>query len=138
MSRKNVEVVRQAVEANHSDDLAAAIDTHLALSDPDIEFRSVLTAVEVEVYRGHNGVRSYFSDLAASWQEWRNHLEETIDVEPGTVVATIRFNAIGKDSSAAVETHLTVVFALSEGKFLRVHTYRTRAEALEAVGLTYP
>jgi len=51
------------------------------------------------------------------------------------VIATVRFNATGKDSGAAVETRLTIMFTFSEGKFLRVHTYPTRAEALEAAGL---
>jgi len=51
MSEDHIEFVRQLIEANNSDDVGAAIDTHVALADSRVEFSSILTAVEVEAYR---------------------------------------------------------------------------------------
>ena len=135
MPRENVEVVRQAIEAIRSDDIEADIERLVALSDPGVEFRSVLAAVEGATYRGHEGIRRYFSDLADSWQEWQNEPEEAYEIRPDTVFANCRFTATGKDSGAAVEAHAAVVFVLTEGRLLRVHSYATREEALEAASL---
>jgi ketosteroid isomerase-like protein len=135
MSRENVEVVRQAIETNRSDDVEIRIDAILALWDPSCEYISVIAALEPDTYRGHDGIRRYVSDLADRWEEWRSEAEEVFDVGPNTVFATVRFRAIGKDSGVPVEARLGFVCVLSDGKLLRGHTYPSREEALEAVGL---
>jgi ketosteroid isomerase-like protein len=135
MPRENVEVVREAIEANRSDDLHAAVEALVALSDPRSEYTRVTAAVEPQTYRGHDGVRRYFRDMAGSWQEWRSEVEELVEVGPDTVVATIRFRAIGKDSGVPVEARLVAVFVLSARKLLRGHTYPSREAALQAAGL---
>ena len=136
MSRENVDVVREVIEANRSDALDSRMAAILGRCDPRVEFRSVLAAVEGATYEGHDGVRSYFQDMAESWQEWRNELEEVLHVGPETVVVQIRFQAIGRDSGAEVEGRNAVIFVLADGKLLRVDSYPTREEALEAVGLS--
>ena len=50
-------------------------------------------------------------------------------------MAAGRFHATGKESGVPVEARLAAVFVLSQGKILRGHTYPSREEALEAVGL---
>jgi ketosteroid isomerase-like protein len=135
MSRETVEVVRRAIEASRSGDPDANSEVVVALSDPRFEFKSVLNAVEGATYRGHHGIRRYFHDMADAWQEWRNEADEVLDIEPDTVFADIHFRAIGQDSGVAVEARTAVVFVLSQGKLLSIHSYPTRAEALEAVGL---
>jgi ketosteroid isomerase-like protein len=133
MSRENVEVVRLAIEANRSDDVEASIEALVALSDPSSEYTRVTAAVDPQTYRGHDGIRHYFGDMADSWQEWRSEAEEILELRPNTVVATVRFHGIGKDSGVPIEARLGVVFVLSEGKLLRGHAYPSREEAFEAV-----
>ena len=135
MSRENVEIVRELIDANRSDDLESRIEANLALWDPSCEYTSVTAAVEPRTYRGHDGIRRYLGDLAERWAEWRSEAEEVIDAGPDTVLATIRFRATGKHSGAPIEARLGVVFVLSDGKLLRGRTYQSRDEALEAVGL---
>jgi ketosteroid isomerase-like protein len=134
MSRENVEVVRQVIESNRSDDLEARIEADLALWDQSCEYTRVTAAVDPQTYRGHDGIRRYISDMADSWAEWRSEAEDVFEVGPDTVVATIRSRLIGKDSGVPVEARLAVVCVLSEGKVLRAQTYASREEALEAVG----
>ena len=45
----------------------------LALSAPDIEFTAVTGehAGRTEPYRGHDGMRQYFRDVASLWEELR-------------------------------------------------------------------
>ncbi len=136
MSRENVEIVRQAIEANNRSDDEARIEALLALWDPSCEYTSVIAALEPHTYRGHDGIRRYVSDLAERWAEWRSEVEDVIEVGSDTVVVSIRFSAVGKDSGVPIEARLGAVVVLSDGKLLRGHTYPSRQEALEAVGLS--
>jgi uncharacterized protein len=136
MSQENVEIVRQAIEANRSDDVEANIETIVALSAPDSEYTRVTAAVEPQTYRGHDGIRRYFSDMADSWKEWRIEAQEIRDIGPDRVVATIRFRAIGRGSGVPIDAQLGYVAALSDGRVVHARTYPSRAEALEAVGLS--
>ncbi len=135
MSQENVEVVRQVIESNRSDDIEARIEAVLALWDPSCEYTRVTDAIDPQIYRGHDGIRRYLSDMADSWAKWRSEVEDVFEVPPDTVVATIRSRLTGKESGVPVEAQLGVVFVLSRGKILRGHAYPSRQEALEAVGL---
>ena len=133
MSQENVEIARRVIESNRSDDRETRIEAVLALCNQSVEYTAARAVLEPATYRGHDGIRRYSGDLADSWAEWRSEPEDVIDVGRDTVVATIHFRAIGKDSGAPVDARLGAVFVLAEGKLLRGHTYPSRAEALEAV-----
>ena len=90
--------VRAGIEAIRSDDLETAIETVIELADPSIEFTSVMAAVEPKTYRGHEGMRRYFSDMAESWKEWEMDVEEVVPVAPDAVLATFTSRLVGKDS----------------------------------------
>ena len=136
MSQENLEIVRELIEANRSDDLEARIEASVALWDPNCEYTSRTAVVEPHTYRGHDGIRRYIGDLAERWATWRSEVVDVVEVRPDTVVASIRFCAVGKDSGAPIEARLGIVFVLSDGMLLRGHTYQNRDEALEAVGLS--
>jgi ketosteroid isomerase-like protein len=133
MSQENVEIVRQVIESNRSDDLEARIEAVLALWDPSCEYTGVTAAVDRQTYRGHDGIRRYIGDMADSWAEWRSVAEDVVEVDPHTVVATVHARLTGKDSGVPVEARFGFVCVLSQGKILRGQLYPTRQEALEAV-----
>jgi ketosteroid isomerase-like protein len=135
MSQDDVEVVRRFLEANRSDDVEGATALALELAEPNSEYTSIIAAVEPRIYRGADGIREYFRDLAESFEEWRNEVEEIYEVAPDTVFATIRTRVVGKASGVPVEARLAFACVLSGGKFVRGGTYLSREEALEAVGL---
>jgi ketosteroid isomerase-like protein len=140
MSR-NVDVVGRAIKANRSEDLDARnederVARRVAFWDPNCEYTSVTATLEPATYHGHAGIRSYLSDLADRWAEWRSELEEVREVGQDTVFATFRFRAVGKKSGVPIEARLASVFVLLDGKLLRGHTYPSREEALKAAGLT--
>jgi ketosteroid isomerase-like protein len=135
MSQENVELVRQAFEANRSGSFADTVEKALALADPDCEFTSRLTSVEGAAYRGHDGVRAYFEDLADAFQEWHNDLDEITDVGPDAVLTEGTFRATGK-SGVNVELRSAMVWMLSNGRVAGLHAYPSREAALEAAGLS--
>jgi ketosteroid isomerase-like protein len=133
---QNVEVVRQVIEANRSDDLEARVEAVLALCDRGVEYTPGTAALETATtYHGHDGMRRYVNYLAESWAVWRAEVEEVLDIGPDTVLGTFVFHAIGKLSGAPVEARLAAVFVLSDGKLLRGRAYPSREHALEAAGL---
>ena len=133
MSRENAEVVRQFIEASRSGD-QASVEAFVALSDESIEHTRLPAAFGPETYRGHDGIRRWFTDMADSWQEWRNEIDELVEVGTDTVVASLRFRGVGKESGVPVEARLGLVCVLSEGKILRSRSYESGKAALEAVG----
>jgi len=107
----NVEVVRQAIEAQGSDYLCGRSEEdrsarRVALWDPKCEYTSFIAAVESATYHGHDGIRRYLSDLGERWAEWRAEPEAFVDVRPDTVFVSFRFRAVGKDSGVPVEARL--------------------------------
>ena len=135
MAQENVELVRQFIEASGSGDQVSA-DAFVALSDPGIEHTRLPAAFGPETYHGHDGIRHWFTDMADLWQEWRSEIEELVEVSADTVVASIRFHGVGKESGAPVEARLGLVCVLSAGKVLQSRSYASGEAALEAVGLS--
>jgi len=128
MSEENVEVVRGALEAFRRRDNDAVI----AFYDPDVEIRGVL---DDRVYRGLDGVREFFRDWLGVWDEFSSEAEEWIDAGDH-VIAVVRDSAKGKHSGVAVEQRQTHVWKLRDGKLWRLRIYSTKAQALEALGLS--
>ena len=136
MSGENVEIVRRVIAANRSGPQEETLEIVLSLSDPAVEFRSRITAVEGSDYVGHAGIRQYHDDMADAFRAWRNDPDEILEVSPNAILVDSVFHATGKDSGMEVELRSALVFLLSEGKVVRCLSYPTRAEALEAAGLS--
>jgi ketosteroid isomerase-like protein len=134
MPQENLEAVRQLIEAARSGD-AQAIEDFVAVSDSSIEHTRLPAASGPDTYRGHDGIRQWFSDMADIWREWRNEIEELVEAGPDTVAARVRFTAVGKDSGVPVEARLGLVCVLSEGRILRSRTYASGEAALAAAGV---
>ena len=136
MSEENVEIVRRAIVANRSGPPQETLEVVLSLSAPEVEFTSRVTAVEGGDYVGHEGVRRYHDDMVDAFRAWRNDPDEIVAVSPDAVLVDNVFHGTGKDSGMEVELRSAIVFVLSEGKVVRCLSYSTRAEALEAAGLS--
>ena len=135
MSEENVEVVCRAIEANRSGPPAETVEKAAELAHPDLDFVSRLSAVEGRSYRGIDGVRAYYEDLADAWQEWHNELLEVTEIGPNTVLTESVFRGTGR-SGVEVELRINILFKLLDGRIVRMHAYPSREEALEAAGLS--
>lgn len=130
MAAENERAVREFAVAVTAGDAEAAV----ALSDPEIDFLSVL-AVSGRAYHGHDGVRRYFDDVASAWQEWRVEVHRVDPAPDGRVVISMTMHFRGKESGAAFSDQTAHVWTLRDGKLLRNEPYRDPDEALRAVGL---
>jgi ketosteroid isomerase-like protein len=132
MARTNVEVARLTFEAIGRWD----IDALLELYDPGVEFLPLTgTRVESGGYIGHSGVREYFEEVAEIWEELRPHADDVRTV--GDHVVLLGGCAVrGRGSGAVSDSPMAWVLTVRSGKVVRHRGYRTREEALEAVGLS--
>ena len=125
MSEENVEVVTRAVDAFSRGDAGAFCE----LTSPDIEWKVGLAAVEGEVFRGHEGVRTYFGRLGGAWSEFHFLADEYRDLGD-TVVVLGRLRGFGRGGGVPVESPVGAVWDLRDGKIWRLRAYLAHAEAL--------
>jgi ketosteroid isomerase-like protein len=133
MSRENVDLVRRVYEAAASRDAA----TVLELYDRDIELdNSRLDVVGVSgIYRGHDGLRSFFREWHEAWSGIEYDFDELIDAGGEHVISVVTRRGRGRESGAEAELPLALLWTIREGRVVRVVWFRSREEALEAVGL---
>jgi len=130
MSQENVEIVRRWIEAYNRRDMEGLTD----VNTPDIEFRSIFVSVETE-FRDYEGLYSYFRTLDEAYDHFVVVPAELMDAGAAVLMAaTAEWR--GRRSGAHGETFILTAFWLRAGKVFRAETFKDRAEALEAVGLS--
>jgi len=130
VSPKNVEIVEQAIDAFSRGDVA----TFMAVTTPDLEWKTGLGAVEGEIFHGHAGVELYFSRLNSAWEEFRFLTDEYREAA-GCVVALGRLEGRGRGGGVPVDSPVGAVWDLRGGRIWRLRAYLDQSEALKAAGL---
>src|SRR5437763_13529196 len=132
MSQENVEIVRQAVQASIAK--PPDFETVNALYHADHVLRSDW-GVEGRTYRGASGFGEAIDDLNATWEEWRQEIDDILDAGDDDVVVLVRLVATGRQSGALVEQPWAMVITVTGGKLIASRTFLDRHRALKAVGL---
>ncbi len=130
MTRENVDVIRQAVEAFDRRDRTA----WLATLDEDYEIAPVGEWPDARAIRGGEAGWNFYLDIAQTLTLERAHVE-FVDAGGDKVLGHQRHEARGRRSGADVEVDYWRVITFREGKILRDEWFTDRAEALEAAGL---
>jgi ketosteroid isomerase-like protein len=121
-------------------DFARAIDERdvegaVAQCDPEVEFLSVL-ALDGQAYVGHEGIRKYFTDVAAAWEHYQVEVHRVVDARDGRVAIVMTMHARGRGSGVTLSDPTGHVWTLRNGRLLRNRVFREPDEALAAVGAT--
>ena len=123
------EIVREAVDAFMAQDL----ERLLAVADPDIVLRSLLTEAERPLYHGHEGVRDWFEAVFGVFPDWRPQPRPTSHDENGGVVIGLDVTATGAGSGAPVDQTYWLGARVRAAKIVFFGFFRTEDDALEAV-----
>jgi ketosteroid isomerase-like protein len=129
MGAEDERSVRGLAEAINRRDVEAGV----AVCDPEIEFLSVL-AVSGKAYRGHDGIRQYFEDIASAWEEWRVEVHRVTPREDGRVVIEMTMHMRGKGSGAALSERTAHIWTLRDSKLLRNQPLRESDHPARASG----
>ena len=123
------EVVLRAVAAFMARDL----DGLLALADPQIVLRSLLTEPERPLYHGHDGVREWFDAVFGVFPDWRPEPRRPSHDEDGAVVVPLDVTATGAGSGVPIDQTYWLGARVEAEKITFFGFFRTEADALEAV-----
>jgi ketosteroid isomerase-like protein len=111
---------------------ARDLETVLSLADPDIEFTAVTGehAGRTDPYRGHDGLREYFRDVAAVWEELRLTPREFRE-EGGLILVTGKVSARSQRRTVTGSTGW--VWRVRDGKVVYARVYASAADAVAAL-----
>ncbi len=132
MSQENVQLVADGFAAR----LAGRIDDWAATYDPDVEWD--LSAHPLpdwpERGTGREALMKHLADYFAGWLDYEATVRDVIDAD-GDVVVVLHERARMRGAEATLERDLPQVFTIADGLIVRFRVFRTRGQALEAVGL---
>ena len=137
MSEENVAIVRQMFELFAERDHERAFEYY----DREIEFdatafRDVLPEL-ANVYRGHDGVRSYWRQWLAAWSDIEFDLEDLVDAGDDVVGLIGHQRMWGRHSGIEIEMPpYAIVFTVRDGKVVRWRSFPDQGSGLDAAGVT--
>jgi uncharacterized protein len=132
MSQENVEIVRQSFPAYDR----GGLDALAEFWHPDISWRAAEGALDdVGLMEGPDALRDYYEQWEDTFESARTEVEELVDAGD-QVVAVVRGFGRMKESEAEVDIRYAIVLSIRDGKIAAGREYFTRAEALEAAGLS--
>ena len=132
MSQENVELARRGLEAFNAHDT----ETFVEVWAHNCEFFTVTgSRMDGTPYRGHEGLRQYMAEAEQAWIGLRFDVDEIREGKDDVVVAVGYLRGKGRESGAAVEQRMGVVWRFEGGKLRHCRAYPDPDEALEAVGL---
>jgi ketosteroid isomerase-like protein len=122
-------LVRRAVDAFMARDL----DGILAVADPEIELRSLLTEPEQPLYHGHEGVRDWFHAVFGVFPDWRPQPRAASHDEDGAVVIPLDVTATGAESGVPIDQNYWLGARVQADKIVFFGFFRTESDAMDAV-----
>jgi len=143
MSEENVELVRRLLDMFARRDHEGVFEFY----DPDIEWDAgnppgASTGPgppigDLEgVYRGHEGVRTYWRRWLEAWQDIEFEVQDVLDGGDEVVALIRNQRQWGRHSGIATEMPpYGLVFTIRDGKVVRWRSYPDQQSALEAGGL---
>ena len=123
------QVVQRAVGAFMEQDL----DGLLALADPRIELRSLLTEAEQPLYYGHEGVSDWFDAVFGVFPDWRPQPRAASYDDGGAVVIGLDVTATGAGSGVPIDQTYWLGARVQADKITFFGFFRTEPDAREAV-----
>jgi ketosteroid isomerase-like protein len=128
MSHGNVEIVRRAFQAFNARDVEQLVN----LSTADCEWLPFRAQLEGIVYRGHEGIRRFVSDIDNEWERYQIDPVEFRDRgERVAVVGQIR--AFGRGSGFDIGSTAGFVFELRRGRISRITSHSDPDAAVETL-----
>jgi ketosteroid isomerase-like protein len=113
---------------------ARDVERFTAFCDPSIEFHSAFSTVFGGVYVGHDGVRTFFEDVAEAWDEWSAEPNAYFAIGEQTI-ASIQLHWRGRQSGVEVTTQIAQVVRWRDGLIVYMRTYANRDDALRDLGV---
>lgn len=129
MSQGNIELVRRGIES---------VDAFWAMLDEYViwDLRAWPKAPDIDaVYVGRDAVIKASRRYWGTWGDYRVEARELLDAGP-SVVVILHESGRGKGSGAPFDRPHPQLWTFRSGRVIRWDSFQSRAEALEAAGLS--
>jgi ketosteroid isomerase-like protein len=130
MSQENVELVRRAIDSINRGRLA--VET---ADDFEMDWSNSIGPLK-GVYRGLEQVNDVLQSFREAWDQLRWEIQEVLDLDGERVLVVNRIRMCGHTSRVEVQATGVQVWTIRNGKLGSVKLYQSKAEALEAMGLS--
>jgi ketosteroid isomerase-like protein len=130
-SRENVEVLRDAFET-----FAREGVPNFEFLDPDLEIVNFAEFPVTKPYRGWDGALDWLVDMSEPFEDFNYELAEVAGEVGDHVVTTLRIRGASRTGGPEFELVWGTVWTFRDGRVVRIEGFRTKDEALEAVGLS--
>jgi len=131
MSQGNGEIVRRFAESLNRRDISQLYD----LFDPDVVYHPRADEPDPSPHVGRDAYKRLVDGFVESFSEISFEIQELIDAGDYVIASTV-LRARGSASGADVRDAYVFVYKLRDGLVVEGWEYRTKQEALEAVGLS--
>ena len=131
MSQENVEIVREWYRLVNEGGFAAVADfiaPEFAMDSPQ--------GVESSQAHDKAGLQEWFEKMDEVWEWLAFDPTEISALDAERVMATVRTSGRVKGGGIEIDQELTHLWILRDGNAVRLDTYSTKREALEAAGLS--
>ena len=113
------------------------MEATLSFIDPDVEW---ITAIERGlaggVYHGHKGMRENWNLMRTEFDDFSIQANEIRDLGDERVLTLAHIQFRGQASGIMVESQLSLLMTIRNGKIVSSEDYLSHQEALEEVGLS--
>jgi ketosteroid isomerase-like protein len=123
------DLVRRSFEAYNSRD----VDALLAVLHPEVHVRSLMTEAERADYRGHRGVREWYSAVFDVFPDWSPRLDAIREVGEASAVVAFTAFATAAGSGVPIEQRYWQGVHLRERLIDYIGFFRSDQDALEAL-----
>ena len=135
MQRDNVEIVRRFFDAFNAGDYR----TNLELLAPDVQYHELEgmpgARGMVGVYTGRDEVARWYTEFLGEWDPgFRSEPVELTELGDGRILVLEHWRGVAVQSRVEVEASATSLYTIRDGLVAEIRYFRTREEALEAVG----
>ena len=131
MSRENVEAIKRGYEAFAEGNLDAIFE----LLDPTVVIADEESFPEEGDFHGHEGFIDVVARQMEVWDNWSLKVERVIDLDEEDVLVLHRQCGTAKASGIYLEQPMGHVWTLRNRRVVRLVTYGSYEEALEALRL---
>ena len=128
-----MEIVRRVFDSINRADIDGALEA--AADDFEVDWSNSIGPAK-GIYRGKEQVRKVWTSFVEAFDVFRWDAEEIIEVDESRVIAVNHVRMRGRGSGIEVDAVGAQLWTIREGIGRSIKLYQSKAEALEAAGLS--
>ena len=133
VQRRNVELVKRALEVSEREGFAGLAAQFDAFFHPDFEWTPRMVGFGERTYRGREGFQEYVDDVTETVGAVSFTGSDVRAVGNDQVLALGRVRMVGRESGLPLEDEYAILYRLDVGRMVSARAFLSHAEAEEAV-----